>query len=358
MPLPVEQYAYLSSRIYDDPLAVGDRIDADSCHYRVRYVSPPSATNYRGVVVEDMATRQLIVLNKGTDPLNIHDVYADLGMGLMGAPTQWPEATATMRWALDYAHEKHIPLSNISATGHSLGGSLAQLQAAMFDVYAETFNAYGAASMARHLGMNVDAAQDLVVNHRMYHDPVSAIAKPIGRTVEYMDYRDYQRHQQAVPSLPGELGAVASAHGIANFWDKAHNRPAAVLVHNYLLDWQREQHRGLEQLPPGMSPDMSLGDLFRQAALQPRALPPLAANASVDQMFDHLCAAMDSGDDRLFRQVMSQVAQTDFVQDFQAQVVERMDMQDRQLALEAQLEQTQQQLIAQQSHAQSMGRSR
>lgn len=357
MPLPVEQNAYLSSLIYD-PLVAGERINSNDREYYVRYVSPPSATNYRGAVVEDMDTGQLIVLNKGTDPLDIHDVHADLGMGLMGAPTQWPEAAATMRWALDYAHEYNIPLSNISATGHSLGGSLAQLQAAMFDVYAETFNAYGAASMARHLGMNVEAAQDWVVNHRMYHDPVSAIATPIGRTVEYMDYRDYQRHQHAVPSPLGELGAIAGAHGIANFWDKAHNRPAAVLVHNYLPDLQREQHRGLEQLPPGMPSDMSLGDLFRQAALQTNALPPLAANASVDQMFDHLCAAMDSGDDRLFRQVMSQVAQTDFVQDFQAQVVERMDMQDRQLALEAQLEQTQQQLIAQQSHAQSMGRSR
>lgn len=140
MPLSSEQYAFLSSSIYD-PLIPGDRIRSDTHAYRVRYVSPDTGSGYRGAVVEDMETGQLIVTNRGTDLLDIHDVQTDLGMGAMGAPAQWPEAAATLRWALNYAHDNSRPLSTISVTGHSLGGSLAQLQAAAVDVHAETFNA-------------------------------------------------------------------------------------------------------------------------------------------------------------------------------------------------------------------------
>lgn len=354
MPLSPEQYAFLSSSIYD-PLTINEHIFSDTSEYVVHYISPDYGSGYRGAVMEDTATGQLIVINKGTDIRSIGDTTTDLGMALMGVPAQWPEAAATMRWAVNYARERDIPLSNVSATGHSLGGSLAQLQAASQDVHAETFNAFGAASMAKRLGMNVEAAQERVVNHRMYHDPVSAIAKPIGRIVEYMDYADYQRHQHNIPSPLGEVGAIFSAHGIANFWDKTHNHAAPVLTHNYMQDWQREQHRALEQLPPGMPPDMSLGKLLQQASTGSYQPKPLAANASVDEIYDHLCNAMQ-GDDRQFMQALTQVGQTDYAQDFHAQVAERVAMEDQQIALQAQLEQTQQQLQQQlaqqtQSHA-------
>ncbi|MFC3651025.1 hypothetical protein ACFONN_05680 [Dyella humi] len=355
MPLSHEQYAFLSSKIYD-PIVAGSRIESDTHEYRVRYVSPPSGSGYRGAVVQDLATGQLIVTNKGTDPLDIHDIQTDLGMGTLGLPAQWPEASATLRWTMNYAHQNGIPLSNISVTGHSLGGTLAQLQAAAVDVHAETFNAYGAASMAQRLGLDVEAAQERVVNHRMYHDPVSAITKPIGRTVEYMDYADYQRHQHHIPSPLGEAGAVFGAHGIANFWDKMHNRAAPVLTHNYMMDWQHEQHRALEQLPPGMPPDMSLDRLLQQASTDSHQPRPLAANRSVDEIFDHLCNAMQ-GDDRQFMQALTQVGQTDYVQEFYAQVAERVTMEDRQIGLQTQLEQTQQQLQQQltQTHTKVLG---
>src|SRR5512142_2466601 len=108
MALPSEQYAFLAQAVYG-PLTADTFIDSDVGHYKVLYVSAPSATNYRGAVVQDEATRQLIVVNKGTDPSNIHDITADLGMGMMGAPTQWPEAAQTMRWALRHAESKGIP---------------------------------------------------------------------------------------------------------------------------------------------------------------------------------------------------------------------------------------------------------
>jgi hypothetical protein len=353
MPLPAEQYAFLSSAIYD-PLTVNTEIRSDTHQYVVRYVSPLSATNYRGAVFEDRETGELIVANKGTDPSNIHDIVADYGMGIMGAPTQWPEAAATMRAALNYAKNYDIPLSQVSTTGHSLGGAEAQLQAAMFGIYAETFNAYGAAAMARQLGMDVQAAQEHVVNHRMHHDPVSALAAPIGRTVAYMDYADYQRHERGGLALAGELGAVVSAHGMDNFWDKLNNRPAPVFAHNYLHDLQ---HRRLDDMAPGMPMDMPWHTLHPHASHNPQQRQLLPANASDEQIFEHLVAAMETGDDQQFRQALKDVGHTNSYQQFHAQAAEQLDMQDRLAALENQLQQAQEQLMAQQqtrSHAKVM----
>ena len=344
MPLPSEQYAFLASIIYD-PLTAKTDIESDTRLYTVLYVSPPSATDYRGAVLLDQATGQLIVTNKGTDPTSIHDITADLAMGMMGAPTQWPEAASTMRWALDHAEEEGIPASDISITGHSLGGALAQLQAAMpgsAGVHAETFNTYGSKSMAAHLGLDVQGAEDRVINHRMNHDLVSALAKPIGRSVYYMDHADYQRHSQSGFSPAREVVAVADAHGIGNFWDKDRNEPAAVFAHNYMNDPQR---RALDDLPPGVPLDLSVP--WHMLGAQGRApAPPLPANASTNEMFDYLCHAAGQ-DDQSFVEALRNIGQTDAARELQAEAVREIEMQDRIAALEAQLQQAQEQQMAQ-----------
>lgn len=345
MALPSEQYAFLSHAIYA-PLTAKTDIESDSRLYTVLYVSPPSATNYRGAVLQDEATGQLIVTNKGTDPSSIHDITADLGMGMMGAPTQWPEAAQTMRWALDHAEKKHIPVGDISITGHSLGGALAQLQAAMPEaagIHAETFNTYGARSMAEGLGLDARAAEDRVINHRMYHDPVSSMAEPIGRTVDYMDHADYQRHKQGGLSPVGEVGAIVAAHGIGNFWDKESNQPAAVFAHNYMRDLH---HRPLDDLPRGVPLDLSapwhmLGEQQERAAM-----PPLAATADTDEMFDYLSKAMEQ-DDQGFMEALRQIGQIDVAREFHMEAARQVDTEDRIVALEAQVQQAQEQQVSQ-----------
>ncbi len=345
MSLPSEQYAFLSHTIYE-PLAVDEEIRSNARVYKVLYVSPPSATNYRGAVVADWATGQIIVTNKGTEPSSIHDITADLGMGMMGAPTQWPEAARTMRWALHHAEKSHIPVSDISITGHSLGGALAQLQAAMPEsagIHAETFNTYGARSMAEGLGLDARAAEDRVVNHRMYHDPVSTLADSIGRSVDYMDHADYQRHKQGGLSPVGEVGAVGRAHGIGNFWDKEGNQPATVFAHNYMRDLH---HRPLDDLPRGVPLDLSapwhmLGEQQERAAM-----PPLAATADTDEMFDYLCKAMEQ-DDQGFMEALRQIGQTDAAKEFHMEAARQVDMEDRIAALEAQVQQAQEQQVSQ-----------
>ncbi len=83
-----------------------------------------------------------------------------------------------MRWALDYASQNGLSTADVSATGHSLGGTAAQLLAATYGVHAETFNAYGAYSIAEHYGYNPDAAMGLVTSRRDVLNPVS---RPVGK---------------------------------------------------------------------------------------------------------------------------------------------------------------------------------
>ncbi|UPG87488.1 hypothetical protein L2Y94_09090 [Luteibacter aegosomatis] len=339
------QYAFLSQKIYD-PLTVDEYVSSDVRHYKVVYTSPPSSVNYKGAVFLDEENSQLIVANKGTEASNIHDIIADMSMGMGAAPTQWPEAARTMRWALDYAERNQISTSNISITGHSLGGALAQLQASMPEsagVHAETFNAYGAMRLAHDPSIHVDpaSAQDRITNHRMYHDPVSALATMIGRSVDYMDLADYQRHQQGELATLVEPNAVMNAHGISNFWDKTNNRPGAVFASNYM---DKFLHRPLDDVPEGVPLDLA----WPRFGHRERApMSPLAATASTDDIFDHLCKALEHDDDG-FMKALRQVGQTQFAQEFHAETARQMDQEDRANALEAQIQQlNEQQQMAQ-----------
>ncbi len=74
--------------------------------------------------------------------------------------------------------------------------------------------------------------------------------------------------------------------------------------------------------------------------------PPLPANASTNEMFDYLCHAAGQ-DDQSFMEALRNIGQTDAAREFQAEAVREIEMQDRIAALEAQLQQAQEQQMAQ-----------
>ncbi|WP_079365251.1 XVIPCD domain-containing protein [Hydrogenophaga sp. H7] len=69
----------------------------------------------------------------------------------------------------------------VTTTGHSLGGTLAQVSAHHFGLKGETFNAYGAVS----LSWRIPEGGHLVINHMMAGDAVSAASPHFGETRIY-----------------------------------------------------------------------------------------------------------------------------------------------------------------------------
>jgi hypothetical protein len=97
----------------------------------------------------------------------------------------------------------------VTVTGHSLGGTLAQVTAHHFDLKGETFNAYGAASLNRR----IPEGGDRVLNHVMATDVVGAGSPHYGQVRTYAlpeeisrlretGYRDNWLADKLTPDLP------------------------------------------------------------------------------------------------------------------------------------------------------------
>ncbi|MET3654899.1 lipase family protein, partial [Dyella japonica] len=228
MTIPTSDYAFLSSLVYHD-LAVQQIVQGGGARYEVLHVSGLSVDGYSGAVFKNLDTGELVVSHAGTEPSDIHDILADVPMGLGEPPTQWPEASATMQWAAEYAARNDNP--SISVTGHSLGGALAQLSAIAYGVHADTFNSYGAYNVAQNLEMNLDIALDLVTNHRDAFDPVSQLSRQVGRDLMYMSDAEAAAYSNyGVEGAWEKFSATLSAHSISNFWEDG--APGVLLTDN------------------------------------------------------------------------------------------------------------------------------
>ena len=231
MTVSMQDYAMLSSAIYDD-ISVNQIFSNGSSTYRVVFAGQ-ALDGYRGAVFVNEATGEVVVSNGGTQLSDVHDIISDLPMGSGSPPPQFADATNLTRWAQQYAMEND--LGEVTTTGHSLGGALAQLLAAEFGIRAETFNAYGAYDIAVKLGMNPDAAMNLVTNHRDVFDPISSLSDHIGSSSMYMSSDEY--NDLSAYGVGGALKRAwdtIKAHGISNFWDD--NAAGKLFEHNYIND--------------------------------------------------------------------------------------------------------------------------
>lgn len=99
--------------------------------------------------------------------------------------SQAGDAVELTRRAVEYAErqgrEPGRTAPEVTVTGHSLGGTLAQVSAHHFDLRGETFNAYGAASLDRR----IPEGGDRVVNHVMAVDAVSSASPHYGQVRTY-----------------------------------------------------------------------------------------------------------------------------------------------------------------------------
>lgn len=206
-----QQYAVLSNDGYVDR-EVGvrrpggrERLDVGGATYEVLEHVNNRRTGYQGTIYQRVGGGDIVVAHRGTEEIYRDAVQADGSMVFNRANPQAADAIALTKHALDYASKQaqrsgHAP--EVSVTGHSLGGALAQVTAHHFDLKGETFNSYGAASLAYRIpegGTNV-------VNHVMASDPVSAASPHFGQV------RIYARPQEIAA-----LSAAGYSNSQANF---------------------------------------------------------------------------------------------------------------------------------------------
>ena len=192
MTISSREYAALSEDSYRDrqpnPNAT---VKIDGVDYRI-LANSDQPSGYQGTIYQRTDTREIIVAHRGTEPgreLMRDAIRTDGGMVVNGVNNQTQDAINLTQRAVDLARAEgersgHAP--PVTVTGHSLGGTLAQITAHRFDLHGETFNAYGAAGLRQ----GVPAGGDNIVNHVRATDVVSAGSPHYGQVRVYATPED------------------------------------------------------------------------------------------------------------------------------------------------------------------------
>lgn len=169
------------------------------------HVDKPSG--YQGTIYQRVDTGEIVVAHRGTefDRQKLQDlVKTDGGMVLSRTNDQANDAIDLTREALEIAdrlRSRGTDVPNITVTGHSLGGTLAQISGHYFGLKGETFNAYGAASLnIRHPTTGelyrLPEGGHGMLNHVTGADLVSSGSTHYGQTRVYTNQREIDTPQK------------------------------------------------------------------------------------------------------------------------------------------------------------------
>lgn len=216
MSLDTEDYAWLAKDAYQNRPHDVERnpISIHGHQYEViGYAATPSgfhATAYRQV-----GTNDIVIAYRGTDlnikhhPLTtIQDVATDAIMVADKANAQATDARKFAQAVLDYAKQHDITRDHVTVTGHSLGGTLAEIAASQCHLHGQTFNAYGAAD----LGLGIPEGGNQVINNVLAGDVVSA-GHHFGQMVPYATTADIDSLRRA-GYLDGQHGIPEALHAM------------------------------------------------------------------------------------------------------------------------------------------------
>lgn len=261
MTITSQQYAYLADHSYGRDER-GNTVDLKALEGKVAviggvkyevlaYVDRPSG--YQGAVYQRVDTGEVIVAHRGTEfdrQRWLDLVKTDGLMAFSRFNPQADDAIALTGVAVAEAQKYALATGGnppaITHTGHSLGGTLAQISGHYFGHGGETFNAYGAASLnvrnpATGEFYRIAAGGDAFLNHVMGADLVSAASPHYGQERRYTNQREidtlqgYGYENNRGFDLRFEGAAVAAmtggSHDMHNFlpWNGDNNRDVAVL---------------------------------------------------------------------------------------------------------------------------------
>ncbi|HEY5971959.1 MAG TPA: XVIPCD domain-containing protein [Pseudoxanthomonas sp.] len=173
----------------------------------------------------------MVIAHRGTEfdrELVKDGLLADAGMVLLGGNHQADDALVFSRNAVNIANRLNAAqcqVPDITVTGHSLGGTLAQITAYRLGLHGETFDAYGAAGLVADL----PEGGTQVINHIRSTDFVSAASPHHGEVRVYSPQQDidalhdkgYANDRRVLTDLRNPLGVAfgigVEAHYSRNF---------------------------------------------------------------------------------------------------------------------------------------------
>jgi hypothetical protein len=234
-----QQYADLAADAYKD-YKLGVRtpgqekpIAINGVAYNIleHYSNPRNG--YQGTIYQRIDTGEIVVAHRGTEvdkgaKAIVQDaIYTDGAMALSRVNPQADDAIALTKRAIGYAERigkrPGVDTPQVTVTGHSLGGCLAQITAHHFKLHGETFNAYGAVSLDRR----IPEGGDYVINHVMAGDTVSAASPHFGKVrvyaapneIESMIRSGYENDRSIFDSRAPlmAIGRTAGSHSMHNF---------------------------------------------------------------------------------------------------------------------------------------------
>ncbi|MBB3227117.1 hypothetical protein FHW69_001718 [Luteibacter sp. Sphag1AF] len=225
MTVSTTDYALLAQNSYQTPV-VDKLVKLNGVEYTTLAAADNPHTGFQATAYRREDTGEVVIAYRGTefDREPVHDGGVDAGMVLTGFNAQAPDAIAftekVMEKAKFLAETRGQPL-DVTVTGHSLGGTLAEINASRFHLKGETFNAYGAAGLLH----GVPEGGNQVIDHVRAGDLVSAASPHFGEVRVYAAQQDIDtlskagyRDDSGPLSLRNPLKATDfSAHAMDNF---------------------------------------------------------------------------------------------------------------------------------------------
>ncbi|WP_431123609.1 XVIPCD domain-containing protein [Variovorax paradoxus] len=283
MTITSTDYALLAQDSYKDRELQKKDVTLGDVAYQVLDHADNPRTGFQATAYRRVDTGEVVIAFRGTEfgrePMQ--DGLVDAGMALAGVNAQALDANAFTQKVLDKAKadaEKSNQPLNVTVTGHSLGGTLAELHAHKFGLKGETFNAFGAAGLVH----GVPKGGHQVINHVRAGDAVSAASAHFGEVRVYAVQQDidtlgkagYRDDGGALSARNPAKATDFSAHFIDNFV------PDGKTLGRSIISRENETHYHAHQ---GMI-DRYRNDVYGARAI---ASVPLQSGMQAGQMAGH-----------------------------------------------------------------------